>query len=176
MSDPGKPIKTSCMDNYYTSSLGTIFGFLLGLFLRPFLTLNRPQIQATRENSTLPTDDDSDDHKMVILVRTDLNMTKGKAAAQCCHACLAAYKRALHKSPTLVSSWESAGQPKVTLKTDSQQQLEELQKRAREAGLVAEAIRDAGKTQLVPGTKTVCAIGPGPAKLINLITGHLKLY
>lgn len=169
------------MDNYYTS-VGTVFGFLLGLFLRPFLTAReRRQIEANQTKTTdsyepVPTDDDSDDHKMVILVRSDLNMTKGKAAAQCCHACLAAYKRALQKSPTLVSAWESAGQPKVTLKTDSQGQLEELQRKAREAGLVAEAIRDAGRTQLVPGTKTVCAIGPGPAKLINLITGHLKLY
>jgi len=49
-------------------------------------------------------------------------------------------------------------------------------KRAREAGIVAESIKDAGRTQIMSGTRTVCAIGPAPAKLIDLITGHLKLY
>lgn len=33
-----------------------------------------------------------DDTKMVFLVRTDLNMSKGKIAAQCSHACLGSYK------------------------------------------------------------------------------------
>lgn len=120
--------------------------------------------------------DDDGGYKMVILVRNDINMSRGKAAAQCCHATLAAYKSALKKHPLIVTAWEQEGQPKVTLKTDSQQQLEELQAKARQAGLTAEAIRDAGRTQLIAGTKTVCAIGPGPARLVNLITGHLKLY
>jgi PTH2 family peptidyl-tRNA hydrolase len=48
--------------------------------------------------------------------------------------------------------------------------------KARTAGLVAESIRDAGRTQIASGTRTVCAIGPAPSTLIDLITGHLKLY
>lgn len=36
-----------------------------------------------------------------------------------------------------------------------------LQKKAREVGLVAQIVRDAGKTQIAPGSKTVLAIGPG---------------
>ena len=48
--------------------------------------------------------------------------------------------------------------------------------KARLAGLVAESIRDAGRTQVIAGTRTVCAIGPAPVKLIDTITGHLKLY
>ena len=48
--------------------------------------------------------------------------------------------------------------------------------KARLAGLIAESIRDAGRTQVVAGTRTVCAIGPAPAKLVDTITGHLKLY
>ena len=31
--------------------------------------------------------------KQVMVVRTDLKMGKGKIAAQCCHACLGAYKK-----------------------------------------------------------------------------------
>lgn len=52
----------------------------------------------------------------------------------------------------------------------------ELLKKARSAGITAESIRDAGRTQVVSGTRTVCAIGPAPASLIDTITGHLKLY
>lgn len=52
----------------------------------------------------------------------------------------------------------------------------ELMQKARSAGLIAESIRDAGRTQIVSGTRTVCAIGPAPAKLIDTITGHLKLF
>ena len=47
---------------------------------------------------------------------------------------------------------------------------------ARKIGLIANFIRDAGRTQLIPGTKTVAAIGPGPKTVIDQITGHLKLY
>lgn len=36
-------------------------------------------------------------------------------------------------------------------------------------------IKDAGRTQIAPGSKTVLSIGPGPASLIDQCTGHLKL-
>lgn len=52
----------------------------------------------------------------------------------------------------------------------------ELMNKARLASIPAESIKDAGRTQVVAGTRTVCAIGPAPAKLIDTITGHLKLY
>ncbi len=49
-------------------------------------------------------------------------------------------------------------------------------KRAREAGIIAEIIRDAGRTQIARGTTTVAAVGPAPVNMIDLLTGHLKLY
>lgn len=101
------------------------------------------------------------DCKMVILVRNDLNMGKGKAAAQCCHAVLETYKQAIKSYPKLVDTWEECGQPKITLKVESDVELGELVGKARKAGLPAQAIRDAGRTQLVAGTRTVAAIGPG---------------
>ena len=103
-------------------------------------------------------------------------MTKGKAAAQCAHAAIAAYRNSLAKQPALLEEWEADGQAKVTLKVESESELIELIKKAREAGLIGESIKDAGRTQLAAGTRTVGVIGPGPSKLIDLITGHLKLY
>ncbi|KAI8900982.1 peptidyl-tRNA hydrolase [Globomyces pollinis-pini] len=116
---------------------------------------------------------------MVLLVRNDLGMGKGKAAAQCCHATLAAYKKSLNHSQQTrdwLHSWETFGQAKITLKCPDEDTLLELQKKARKEGLIACSIQDAGRTQIAAGSRTVCAIGPGPADLIDKVTGHLKLY
>lgn len=59
---------------------------------------------------------------------------------------------------------------------DSEDALKEIAKQARAVGLLANIIQDAGQTQVKPGSKTVCAIGPGPAQLIDNVTGHLKLF
>ena len=53
-------------------------------------------------------------------------------------------------------------------------ELRELHRTAHELGLVAELIADAGHTEVEPGTVTVLGIGPGPADLINAVTGHLS--
>jgi len=53
--------------------------------------------------------------KLVLVVRTDLGMTKGKIAAQCSHATLACYKSLkANKSPVL-ARWERLGQAKVSV-------------------------------------------------------------
>ena len=54
------------------------------------------------------------------MVRQDLKMGKGKAAAQCCHATLAAYKQARRKCPEVLRVWECTGQPKITVKVRGQ--------------------------------------------------------
>ena len=56
------------------------------------------------------------DNKMVLVVRTDLQMGKGKVAAQCAHAAVDLYKKSLVKCPKLVRQWETFGQAKITLK------------------------------------------------------------
>ena len=60
-------------------------------------------------------DDEEEEHKMVFGIRQDLKMAKGKAAAQCCHACLGAYKQAKKKNPDAVRNWSRAGQKKITV-------------------------------------------------------------
>ncbi|TDH68963.1 hypothetical protein CCR75_000282 [Bremia lactucae] len=114
-------------------------------------------------------------HKMVMCVRTDLKMGKGKIAAQCCHATLGAYKRALKRAPDAIRSWETLGQAKVCLKIDSEAELMALAEKAAEHGLVNYVVIDAGRTQIAPDSKTVLSIGPAPLKAIDEVTGHLKL-
>ncbi|KAG0717659.1 Peptidyl-tRNA hydrolase 2, mitochondrial [Chionoecetes opilio] len=114
--------------------------------------------------------------KLVLVVRSDLKMGKGKAAAQCSHATLKAYKQLHKRNHSLLRTWEMNGQPKVVVKVDDEASMMDLSALAREVGLRVSIIQDAGRTQIAPGSRTVVGIGPGPVELIDQVTGHLKLY
>ncbi|KAJ4476734.1 peptidyl-tRNA hydrolase PTH2-domain-containing protein [Lentinula aciculospora] len=111
--------------------------------------------------------------KMVLVVRTDLKMTAGKISAQ--HATLACYKALMKKNAKLVRHWERTGQAKIALKGTSEEQLLELEAIAKSLNLCARSIVDAGRTQIEAGTRTVLAIGPAPVRLVNQVTGSLRL-
>merc|ERR1719290_205075 len=120
------------------------------------------------ESSSDDSDDDtgvceSRDNKLVMVVRNDLKMGKGKIAAQCAHAAMLAYKQAKVASPTTLKLWERHGQPKV------------VEKVADAEGLITSLICDAGRTQIAAGSRTVLGVGPGPVHLVDQVTGHLKL-
>lgn len=117
----------------------------------------------------------NDDYKMVLVVRNDLGMGKGKIAAQCGHAVASAVLTALARKPKALRHWLITGSTKVAVKIQSKEELLSLYKIARKNDIVAEYIRDAGRTQIEPGSLTVLAIGPGPIDKINRITGSLKL-
>jgi len=113
--------------------------------------------------------------KMVLVVRTDLGMGKGKAAAQCAHAAVMCYKTALREAPEMLARWEGSGVTKVCVKIDSEEGLLDLAREAETAGLVCGVVRDAGRTQVQSGSVTVLGIGPGPVDTVHQVTGHLKL-
>jgi len=114
-------------------------------------------------------------HKMMLVVRKDLKMGQGKIAAQCGHATLAAYQVAKRQAKPALTQWSRQGQAKIAAKVDSEDALLEVYAKALSLGLVAAVIRDAGRTQIDPGTKTVVAVGPGPVDLVDKVTGSLKL-
>ncbi|GBF61795.1 peptidyl-tRNA hydrolase [Trichophyton mentagrophytes] len=118
----------------------------------------------------------TDEVKLVLVVRTDLGMGKGKIAAQCSHATLACYKYYFSKSPNspILKRWEQQGQAKVALQTKSEDDLLVLQAQAISLGLCARVIQDAGRTQVASGSRTVLGI-LGPKSVVDSVTGHLKL-
>merc|ERR1719419_1409139 len=114
-------------------------------------------------------------YKMVLIERTDLKMGKGKIAAQCCHGCLGAFKIASATHPNEVYRWTLTGSKKVVLKCKSEEELVALESKARELRIPCCLVQDAGSTQVASGSKTVLALGPLQASLIDPVTKDLKL-
>jgi peptidyl-tRNA hydrolase, PTH2 family len=111
--------------------------------------------------------------KLVVVVRTDLGMGRGKIAAQVAHAAVAATLASL--GTTDFAAWLAEGQPKVVLKVGTAGQLEDMVRQARASGLPVEVISDAGRTQVTPGTLTCCALGPAETQRIDAVTAGLAL-
>lgn len=120
------------------------------------------------EDGDLP---DEVELKMVVLVRSDLNMSKGKIAAQVGHAVLGAYRVATRLVPEYCKAWIFRAQAKITLKVEDEAMMDGVAAAARDAGLPVCVIEDAGRTEVEPGTRTVCGIGPAPKAEIDVITG-----
>jgi len=111
-------------------------------------------------------------YKQVIVVRRDLGMDKGKIAAQVAHASLEAYKKT---DESIRKLWEEGGSKKIVLKVESLKKLIELKEKVKGLRIPYAIIRDAGKTQVEPGTVTSIGIGPVEEGLIDNITKDLKL-
>ncbi len=111
-------------------------------------------------------------YKLVILVRTDLKLTKGKMSAQVAHA---AVDCALSADKKLLEEWMNDGAKKVVLKVADLKELHKYKELAAKAGLNYALITDAGHTQVPAGTTTVLGIGPDDEKRIDAMTGSLKL-
>ncbi|MFB6182536.1 MAG: peptidyl-tRNA hydrolase Pth2 [Candidatus Nanohaloarchaea archaeon] len=110
-------------------------------------------------------------YKQALILREDLDISKGKMISQACHASLKAYKQASEKQK---EEWEKTGSKKIVLDIGSQK-LEEKQREADKQGLPNAIIKDAGLTEIEPGTKTALGIGPAKDSKINKITGQLAL-
>ena len=110
--------------------------------------------------------------KQVMVVRTDLKMGKGKIAAQCCHGSIGSYKRSSNEK---IRKWENEAYAKVICKVKTLDELLALKKLADEKSLTTYLVVDAGRTQIPTSSVTVLAIGPDEDKIIDEVTGDLKL-
>jgi len=111
--------------------------------------------------------------KQAIVARTDLGMGRGKLAAQVAHASLSAYEDTGDRAR---KRWKGEGQKKIVLKADGESELFRLADAAERRGLPNAIVRDAGHTQLEPGTVTCLAVGPGDDDEVDRVTGELSLY
>ena len=136
--------------------------------------------------------------KMMIVMRRDLKMRKGKIAAQAGHAAIEAVLMALAKEERLtdlhltangimldtadkpitpLSDWFKYGCAKVCVYVDYEEELTAIADKAEEKGILVAVITDAGMTEFhgIP-TKTCLAFEPLPAETADSITGDFPLY
>lgn len=137
-------------------------------------------------------------NKQIIIIRKDLNMSRGKQVAQACHASIKVFfdkmKYEYERCDNDINSqvfrtyftkemlkwltWKEGqeGFTKIVLGCDSEEELLKIKRLADEAMLPNAIILDNGVTEF-HGVKTyTCiAIGPAEAEEIDKITGGYKL-
>jgi PTH2 family peptidyl-tRNA hydrolase len=122
--------------------------------------------------------------KQVIVMRTDLNMRKGKMVAQGCHSSMKIFFDRIeyvNGEPMLsinqqMKEWMEGIFTKICLQVSSEQELLEIKVKAERLKLPVALIEDNGLTEF-KGVKTITclAIGPDFSEKIDEVTGHLKL-
>lgn len=110
--------------------------------------------------------------KQVILVRQNLNLPKGKLAAQVAHASVSCFNKTNFFKR---KKWLATGMKKVVLKVKDLTELRKYNQYAKDAGLKTALIADAGRTTVDPGTITCLGIGPAEEDEIDAVTGNLKM-
>ena len=115
--------------------------------------------------------------KQVIIMRTDLQMRKGKMVAQGAHASLAVLTNLRGEPyPAVLKEWLANSFTKICVGVNNEAELIKLYDKAITNGILASFIVDNGATEFhgIP-TATCAAIGPGYSEDIDKITGGLKL-
>ena len=134
--------------------------------------------------------------KQVIVVRKDLNMRKGKIAAQAAHASVKSLlQMASIKDSRIVLDkgnvttklskdaaddmfqWVNDGQAKVVVSVDSEKELMDIYHLILQTSDIPVAlILDAGRTEFNGvATYTCIAVGPAEVSKVDAFTGNLKL-
>lgn len=113
--------------------------------------------------------------KQVIILRSDLNMSKGKLVAQGAHASLMSYFKSEKQDQKIAEDWIKTGEKKIVLKIDSEDDLIKLFRAFEFKKIPCALVTDAGLTEIPPGSKTGLGIGPWKSNEIDFITDKLKL-
>lgn len=105
-------------------------------------------------------------------MRGDLPISRGKIAAQACHASLGSYKRA---DKNTIKKWEQEGGKKVVVKVNDLKELFQYYEIVKASDMSFFLVKDAGHTELPESTVTCLGIGPDDDEKIDKITRELKL-
>lgn len=119
--------------------------------------------------------------KMVIVVRKDLGMRKGKLAAQAAHAAQEAILDRCGPNPRLkddpdILAWLADNFRKIVVSVNSEAELLELYGQAVERGINHYLVMDLGKTEFAGiATYTALALGPASDSEVDALSGQLPL-
>jgi PTH2 family peptidyl-tRNA hydrolase len=114
---------------------------------------------------------EDEDYVMYVLVNTDLKMSGGKLAAQCCHSVCKAIRVLEKQQPKdkVYSEWLRNGEATVVLRSSEKEMIEiireyEVDERINRnsSDLWCVHTRDAGRTQIAPDSLTTLVFRPIP--------------
>jgi uncharacterized UBP type Zn finger protein len=80
------------------------------------------------------TTEPTEEMKLVLVVRSDLQMTPGKMAAQCVHAALAVASKVEIDQPIVLRTWKNGGEATICLRCHSEEELNNLEAQAISSG------------------------------------------
>jgi len=140
-------------------------------------------------------DETSKNIKQVIVVRKDLKMRKGKMVSQGAHAAMKVFFDRMERQWVThpqdsqdeclewvvnfteeMVKWKEGTFTKICVGVDSEQELLDVYKKAKEMDIPCSLIEDRGFTEFKgERTLTCCAIGPDLNEKIDTITGKLQL-
>ena len=110
---------------------------------------------------------------MVIVVRKDLKLPKGKLAVQASHASVSLAMKA--KDTREYQHWFNSGQKKILVYCENEKQLLIILQKSKDNNLKNSLVIDAGRTVVEPGTKTCIALGPAEESAFIGLTDKLQL-
>lgn len=131
----------------------------------------------------------TDKMKMVLVIRKDLRMRRGKEIAQGSHAALKVFFDRITNRDTIEQDgyikisvtpemipWINGAFTKITVSVDSEDAIYELAEKAKAEGIPCAVIVDNGFTEFHGHqTTTALAIGPAPSEKLDPLTGELPL-
>jgi PTH2 family peptidyl-tRNA hydrolase len=115
-------------------------------------------------------------YSIVVLVRKDLGMKKGKVAAQTAHAIIGACYKTLDTAITQSFMEQSLERRIVCLRVASEADMLKIQAQMEEMNVNTFIQVDVGLTQVPAYSKTAMAIGPDLTDKIAPLIKHLPLY
>ncbi|KAJ3334033.1 hypothetical protein HDU93_008231 [Gonapodya sp. JEL0774] len=113
-----------------------------------------------------------EEHKLVLVIRTDIPLSKSQVAGACAHATLASYDSLSNRpeGPATLKAWEKYGQAKITLKCNSEEEMLTLFSTAQSINLTAVIVSEGAGGHDVSSSfsgvttsrvRLVLAVGPG---------------
>ena len=108
---------------------------------------------------------------MALIVRTDIDMSRGKIVAQAAHAAVEVALKA--RGTAMFQRWRQAGSRKISLISPDLETLDHINSKVAH-GIVNHMVKDAGHTEVPPGTCTVLGL-LGPRSSIDILTENLTL-
>lgn len=115
---------------------------------------------------------------MYLVFRADLELKKGKLAAQAGHATQLAMRMAEKRSALSrhwLSEWERGSYPKVALKVLSEENFDKLIEVLNMRQIAHAVVVDEGRTEIPAGTRTALATLPRYRSDLHAVTSTMKL-